>query len=339
VTVRDEFGCDAIENIQVGEEPAPNIDDIDIIDATCSASNGSVFITPNIPDGAKYSLNNIDFQQNREFTDLAPGEYAIYLIDDNGCMDSSTISIAEIEQTNILDIQITDASCVGNDGEINILSDIINTDVQYSIDGSSFQLNSLFTDLQENAYTGYLIDENGCLDSMIVTIQGKESVVLNSIEITPASCEDSDGALHIQTKGTVEITLNNVDPYSSEFIEGLTAGIYSVTLTNESQCTLDTVIEISRANCNVYVPNAFSPNGDGTNETLSPFYDLSQYRLLQFQIFDRWGNNVFSCNQLCEWDGKQSGKTAPAGVYIYYLQIQDPDGEISNISGDVTLLQ
>ena len=105
------------------------------------------------------------------------------------------------------------------------------------------------------------------------------------------------------------------------------------------ECTLDTIVEISGTNCNIYIPNAFSPNGDGVNDTLTPYFDHALYQLLDFQVFDRWGNNVFKCNGLCAWDGINSGEASPAGVYVYYLQLKGQVGDISEVYGDVTLLR
>lgn len=339
VTVRDEFGCDVIEYIQVDEEPAPIIENIEIVDATCNAPNGLIFVSQSTSNGARYSLDNIDFQLSPEFINISAGDYTVYLVDNNGCMDSTEISLTNIEQALIIDISTTDVTCQGSDGALTIHSSLENNNTQYSIDGSSFQANNIFKDLNSKNYTGYLIDENGCLDSMQIMLQGKEGIILNDITTTPANCENSNGTMLIRTEGAVEIILNSEITYYSKMIEDLPPGNYDVRLTNDSGCTLDTIVKIDGANCNVYVPNAFSPNGDGVNESMSPFFDPAQFQLLQFQVYDRWGNTVFNCRDLCEWDGTNRGKPSPAGVYIYFMQIKDEAGDISNMSGDVTLLR
>jgi len=348
VTVRDRFGCDAFENVTVDEEPAPVISVIETVDATCNESNGSITVSQNMSIDVMYSLNNIDFQQQAVFTDLSPNDYSVYIIDNKGCIDSIKTSILNIKPTGVLDILITDESCRGRDGILKIVPDISNTEIQYSIDGSNFQINDVFNSLQGNNYTGYIIDENGCIDSMQVIIQSKEGVELNKITTTQEYCGNSDGSIAIQAEGKLEVTLNGESFDSYDLITDLEEGVYNVTLTNESECTIDTIVEITGIDCDaiipdksysIFIPNAFSPNGDGVNETLSPFFDPSLYQLLQFQVFDRWGNNVFKCNDQCTWDGMNSGEPSPAGVYVFVMHIQDENGDISETSGDLTLVR
>lgn len=339
MTVRDSFGCDAIENVFVDEEPSPLIESIETIDATCGESNGSILVSQSSSNDVDYSLNNIDFQKQSEFAGLTPGDYTVYLIDKNGCIDSTMASVLNVDQTKILDIQTTDESCEGKDGTLTIIPHMSNAYIQYSIDGSNFTTNAIISGLGANNYTGYLIDENGCIDSLHIIVQGREAVVLNNIMTTPASCGESDGTIAIHAEGELQVTLNNESVLSFDLISDLDVGTYVINLTNDSQCSLDTTVEITGANCDIFIPNAFSPNGDGVNETLSPFFDPSQFELLQFQVFDRWGNNVFSCQTLCEWDGMNSGEPSPAGVYVFAMQLKGERGDISDIKGDVTLLR
>ena len=93
-----------------------------------------------------------------------------------------------------------------------------------------------------------------------------------------------------------------------------------------------------------FIPNAFSPNGDGINDRLETFvrafWDLNSY---QFQIFDRWGSLVFaSTNPVSSWDGTIDGKLAPAGSYLWTLEyeLMDPRGaQFEREAGDVILIR
>ena len=69
---------------------------------------------------------------------------------------------------------------------------------------------------------------------------------------------------------------------------------------------------------NFFIPNAFTPNGDGNNDN---FYIQSQtgVRVILFQVFNRWGEKVHEGNS--PWDGTYKGKAAPAGVYIYIFKL------------------
>jgi gliding motility-associated-like protein len=93
-----------------------------------------------------------------------------------------------------------------------------------------------------------------------------------------------------------------------------------------------------------YFPNAFSPNGDGVNDTFHPFFPPGmRIERYQLTIFDRWGNQLFqSANPDEAWDGRRLGQALTQGVYIYFLDIEyEDDGGrgARRISGDVTLLR
>lgn len=90
----------------------------------------------------------------------------------------------------------------------------------------------------------------------------------------------------------------------------------------------------------IYVPNCFNPNSANVdNKTFKPLicYGANNYNLT---IYDRWGNKVFeSSNVYKGWDGTtKSGKKAKEGTYVYYIIYTDPEGEIQELSGNVTLL-
>ena len=72
----------------------------------------------------------------------------------------------------------------------------------------------------------------------------------------------------------------------------------------------------------IYVPNAFSPNGDGINDIFQIKFPHSTFNLQHstLSIFDRWGGEVFSSKGIENgWDGKKAGKDCPGGVYVYKI--------------------
>ncbi len=88
----------------------------------------------------------------------------------------------------------------------------------------------------------------------------------------------------------------------------------------------------------IYVPNAFSPNGDNENDVLYVRGQLIEGMV--FRIFDRWGEMVFeSFDRLIGWDGTFRGKALDPDVYDYYLKATCIDGEESIIKGNISLLK
>jgi len=95
----------------------------------------------------------------------------------------------------------------------------------------------------------------------------------------------------------------------------------------------------------VYVPNIFSPNGDGINDYFMLNGGTELVAINDFRIFDRWGNQVFnqvnsSSNDLNNgWNGQAEGLNAPSGVYLYTANILMDDGIERTVSGMVTLVR
>lgn len=97
---------------------------------------------------------------------------------------------------------------------------------------------------------------------------------------------------------------------------------------------------------NVFIPNIFTPNYDGTNDEFVIF--ASQPNVLEIEsllIYDRWGALVFEKNNfmpndpLESWNGNHRGKPALAGVYLYVATVRFLDEEVIVYKGDVTLLR
>ncbi|MBL7753945.1 MAG: gliding motility-associated C-terminal domain-containing protein [Chitinophagaceae bacterium] len=126
-----------------------------------------------------------------------------------------------------------------------------------------------------------------------------------------------------------------------------TSGTYCFTLevTNDAGCWdtvthCGTIYELER----VFLPNAFSPNGDGKNDYFGPFFtnvDLALIKDYKFMVYDRWGNRVFESDRPeFRWNGMlQNQKPADMGVYFFVCQFTTPRGEKIDQRADVTLIR
>jgi gliding motility-associated-like protein len=88
----------------------------------------------------------------------------------------------------------------------------------------------------------------------------------------------------------------------------------------------------------VYVPTAFTPNGDGTNDV---FIAKSRFvKTLEMTIYNRWGEPVFKTTDLkTGWDGKVNGTDAPVGTYAYVINVEGNKGESSTERGSISLIR
>ncbi len=110
---------------------------------------------------------------------------------------------------------------------------------------------------------------------------------------------------------------------------------YEVTVTNELGCSRVDTVTVSVDN-RVFIPNLFSPNGDGQNETFK-VYGAGIDRL-ELQVFDRPGNRLFYSTNVTEimeigWDGTLRGAPLPSGSYRWMIRGQFYDGKAVTFGG------
>lgn len=117
-------------------------------------------------------------------------------------------------------------------------------------------------------------------------------------------------------------------------------GIVSVTPTYNgcSGAARSYVITVLPLNKDVFVPNVFTPNGDGKNDIL---YVYSNYiDKLEMRIFNQWGQMIQFINDSHKgWDGKFNGVPQPVGVYVYTVKAVMTDGRTVQLTGNITLVR
>ena len=125
-----------------------------------------------------------------------------------------------------------------------------------------------------------------------------------------------------------------------------TTGQYSVKASNECGAQADE-INITIKNCyEIFVPTSFSPNNDGVNETFRVYPTQNIRKVLRFNIYNRWGNQMFSAANFMQddaekngWDGTFNGKVLNPNVYVYFVEYETAEGAILVQQGDVTLVR
>ncbi len=108
--------------------------------------------------------------------------------------------------------------------------------------------------------------------------------------------------------------------------------------TNEFGCVEEASVEYIIDPAGINFPNAFTPNGDGTNDTFRPTV-TGDGILDDLLVFNRWGQLVYQGADLNGWNGDFDGEDAPAEVYVYRAIFVFPDGSKDEFKGDVTLIR
>jgi gliding motility-associated-like protein len=88
---------------------------------------------------------------------------------------------------------------------------------------------------------------------------------------------------------------------------------------------------------NIYIPNSFTPNGDGLNDTFGAIGEaIGEYTM---QVFNRWGQLVFESNNYKnQWDGTYDGAQVPTGTYVYKMKAKGKAGNLTQKEGTITVV-
>jgi gliding motility-associated-like protein len=115
-------------------------------------------------------------------------------------------------------------------------------------------------------------------------------------------------------------------------------GIYTIIASSGNGCSRRFTVNVHFQNCGVFIPNAFTPNGDGNNDLFRIPAGV-KIEMESLSIYDRWGNMVFSTNsRYGAWDGNYKGRESDAGTYIYVIKGKKENKE-TEIKGIVTLIR
>lgn len=220
---------------------------------------------------------------------------------------------------------------------------------QYALNEDAFGSPDSFSNLQAGIYTVRIKDASGytvLADS--VDVLPSRPLEVAELSTTFVTCRTNSGGISVRlpvNQSPVRLIVN--DSVSTDNnITNLQVGTYALRMIDELGCQLDTTITLFAETCFAYLPNAFSPNGDGLNDRFQPFFATGvRAQIEYFEIFDRWGGLMYKIEQASSdtadygWNGVSNGQPATPGVYAYKLRITYLNGIEQNLSGSLSLLK
>lgn len=268
----------------------------------------------------------------------------------SGC-DSLVIQQVLLEPfTTDFTVSTINDNCQVNTSQIIITANhSMNSPYIYSIDnGATFTTDSIFSNIPNGDYQIIIENVQGCQQQLITTIQaptinlelsGKVKLLLgDSLQLNPLLSNAVNAVINWSPSTGLSCTdcLNPI-------IKPIQSTNYKLSVTTQAGCMLEKEILV-RINdqLNLFVPNIFSPNGDGQNDQLSIFAGLGIAQIEAFQVFDRWGALIYQANQVAEvihWDGTVNGQAASSGTYIWALQLLKDNGKQVFKQGTVNLVR
>lgn len=273
-----------------------------------------------------------------------PTTYIVTVTNVAGCTDNDTVNVSLVQGANIIAAPHDTASCKGK--TINLTA---SGGVSYTWSPATGLSNPNIANPvatvdgnQQYIVTGK--SANGCTGSDTVNITETPGPVISvTSNGNMVSCYNrsvqlyAHGALYYRWHPGMYC---NDSTIPSPSVTPPVTTTFTVTGYDAGGCSsTDTITVLSYKDVAVYMPNAFTPNGDGLNDVIKPMI-FCDFVFEQFLVFDRWGENVFSSyNPDNGWDGMYKGNPAMLGVYHYFVKGRKSDGSPAMIKGNFTLIR
>lgn len=356
INIQDDFGNDVVMFQEVIDPPVLTVSaaaiEIDGFNLSChGGADGTAMASENggVPP---YSFAWSNSQSGAIINNLSAGLYMVSITDSNGCIQTNSILLIEPDSIQF-EVAYIDPNCDGFEtGRIHL--DTIwggTPPYRYALSSDTFSLITSFQDLPAGPYTFYMTDDNECLTDTSSALIAPDIPILyldDQLEIN-LGC---DIRIPVATNNTnlVNIQWSNgatldCDTCLRPYAFPLNDSEYFITVTSIDTCSaIDSVaIKVIKVR-DIFIPNVFSPNGDGLNDFFFVNANKSVALIKSMKVFSRWGGLVFSGTDLppndmqSGWDGFFKGKLMNQGVYVWLVEVEYLDGEMLMVTGDVSLV-
>lgn len=347
VTVNDSYSCSSALSISVSQPAALVITETHQNPSCFTFSDASIFTT--VTGGVSpyaYLWNDADTSPLR--SGLNAGTYTVTVSDYNQCTVSSSISLIEPSGMNLTS-SFTNPTCETNGDDGNIVLNVTGGSSPYSYNWSGTYPMVDLTQLGPGDYQVTVSDANNCSVSASFvlsyqfdfSVSATNAVTINFGDFTTLGYTLTGNAGNYTNIWSPPSSLSCsdcVNPLASPVVSTL----YQIVVTNDEGCIAsDTVSVYVVPNYDIFIPNAFTPNGDGYNDLFSLFGNIKMVAYLDMKIFNRWGEKVFESNDHnFTWDGSYKGELQNPQVFTWQLKITFLDGYKEELrKGTLTLVR
>lgn len=331
VIVRDEIGCTLPLSITINQPNVLNASLVTMFPDLCLGDNAGAIEVGITGGTAPYSttLNNPNNYVINQvlFENLAGGQsYTIFVRDANGCVTSLEVAV-----TGGIDLNpgITiDYDCFGsatiNTVRIKVAQQIA-SQTSYSLDGSPFQSGNVFTNLTDGNHTVTVLHELGCSETISFSIENYNPISLTLTE----TAMNQITAFATGGNGNYTYYVNGINYGSTSVFQIYASGVYTIMVEDANGCTAEA--QITMEFIDIEIPNFFTPNDDGENDTWVPD-NLDGFPNAKIEVFDRYGRIITQFGDKGEWDGRYNGALLPTGDYWYTITLYEGKQYVGNVT-------
>jgi gliding motility-associated-like protein len=353
VTATDVNGCQQVSSpavtVTISTAPTVSLAVNGEIDESCpNAKDGSLTVqaTGGTP-AYNYIWNTSPAQNGPTATGLAPGSYTVSVSDASGCTATGSYNINAATYLGIVIDSTRNVSCYGKaDGAV--YAEGIGGAAPYSFLWSNGSITGAATGLKADSVSVVLTDNNGCKVDTTVSVTQPPKITISYIGTLEIVYGKSQLLAVTVTPGSLSYIYSwspasslSCSDCQSPVASPVQTTAYTLTVTDPASGCYDTItldLIVHPVN-NLYVPNAFTPNGNGTNDVLY-VYTTGGIKFFEIMIWDRWGELVYRSNDIGEgWDGTYQGTKVTDGNYVYHVNATFLDGETINNKGTIALIR
>lgn len=344
VTITDVNGCPLLTSIEV-KQPDPISAIANITDVKCYGfKDGAINISVSggvIPYTFKWSTPEIVLGQTGEdLTAIPVGTYYVLIKDFFQCEYYDTMKVKE-SFLLVTNLAISDAVCYDSlNGSIDLT--VTGGLPPYSYLWSSGQRTQNISAVHAGTYKVLIDDVNGCTALVQGEIKQPENLTFG-FTVSEVSCKDNnDGKIVMFNSGAIApYTYNWSNGAASKDLADLLGNNYTITVTDAHACPFTATVTVPtnpKVCINVVtIPNAFSPNGDHTNDVWI-IRDSELYPDIKVKVINQWGQTIFSSTGYTSpWDGTFNGHNVSGGTYYYEVNLHS-DGD-KPFSGTLTVIR
>ncbi|MBK9984896.1 MAG: gliding motility-associated C-terminal domain-containing protein [Saprospiraceae bacterium] len=353
VTVTGDNGCSASTTLLVQNTNSNFSISASTSDNTsCTTSNGAINLSI-VPSGT-YNFLWSNGATSEDLQNLPAGIYTVTVTDLSNCSTQGSYILADNVVNLIVEETITPALCGDANGRIDLnVTPPAGNNFIWS-DGTT---NSSLENILPGIYSVTVTGQNGCTWSSAFTMPGSEKIELD-LEVD--AIQTTDQFVTIKAQINVPITAldtliwlpENLFNCPFEFCPEQTIArpsqqteiIVMVVDTNGCMAQARLLLD-DESNPQVFIPNVFSPNGDGVNDLFTIYGNKDVKEIVEMRIFDRWGNFVYMNTHFPPneenygWDGSFRNSNMNPDVFAYWARVQFVDGAEGFYKGDITLVR
>ncbi|EAZ82067.1 T9SS C-terminal target domain-containing protein [Algoriphagus machipongonensis] len=360
VLVSDASGCTVSKEFNLTNNSQLNLKLVEKQDVSCEGDDsGKIFLEVSGASGEVEVLWSDGVKGLLTRENLAPGAYSVTATEIGGCEVSNSFEIKAAGSMNARIESMLDVDC--DQGSITGVAWV---SIQGGVEPYSIEWNTGDTDLREVQFF-----QSKTLQVKISDATGCS--VVSEAKVDYPSFSTQEGRLNFQFRkleitNEPEVKVDEQVLFESEIPEEFIAwewhfgdgqkstdkdpvhvfekaGAFEVTLTAYDLYGCSSVekntVQVTQPEEMVVIPNAFSPNGDGLNDTFIP--KMKAVTNFSMEVFNTWGEKMYATTSLESkgWDGTYKGQALPAGNYLYKITYTSATGENLSLTGGITLIR